>query len=216
MSKVVIFGASSGIGLAATKRALENGFHVRAFARTAEKMRLNHDCLEVFTGDALNRPEVSAALEGMDQAIQCLGIPLGLSMITKPVSLFSDATRVLVPEMEKAGVKRLVAITGFGAGDSESAISFFQRLPFKLVFGRAYEDKSIQEEIIRSSSLDWTIVRPGVLTNGPATQSYRVLPNKEDWKNGIVSRADVADFIVGQIDDTSYLYRTPVIVGPSF
>jgi putative NADH-flavin reductase len=179
-------------------------------------MRLNHDCLEVFTGDALNRPEVSAALEGMDQAIQCLGIPLGLSMITKPVSLFSDATRVLVPEMEKAGVKRLVAITGFGAGDSESAISFFQRLPFKLVFGRAYEDKSIQEEIIRSSSLDWTIVRPGVLTNGPATQSYRVLPNQENWKNGIVSRADVADFIVGQIDDTSYLYRTPVIVGPSF
>ena len=61
-------------------------------------------------------------------------------------------------------MKRLICVTGFGAGDSRASISCLQRLPFQMVFGRAYADKSVQERLIKDSSLDWTIVRPGVLT----------------------------------------------------
>jgi hypothetical protein len=78
------------------------------------------------------------------------------------VHLFSDATRVLIAAMGAQGVKRLICVTGFGAGDSRASISFLQRLPFQIVFGRAYADKSLQERLIKESVLDWTIARPGV------------------------------------------------------
>jgi uncharacterized protein YbjT (DUF2867 family) len=68
-------------------------------------------------------------------------------------------------------------------------------LPFQLVFGRAYEDKSLQERLIKESGLDWKIVRPGVLTGGPRTGHCKVLAAASLWRNGIVSRADVAAFL---------------------
>ena len=126
--------------------------------------------------------------------------------------LFSDATRVLVDAMTAQGVKRLICVTGFGAGDSRESISRLQRLPFQAVFGRAYDDKSRQERLIRQSALDWTIARPGVLTNGPRTGRFKILAEASQWRNGIISRADVADFLVGQIEDRTYVHKAPVLV----
>ena len=71
----------------------------------------------------------------------------------------------------------------------------------------------MQERIIRRSRLDWTIVRPTILTDGPRTGNYRVLVNPRDWTSGFISRADVADFLVKQIDDKSLLRRTPTVTG---
>jgi putative NADH-flavin reductase len=81
-----------------------------------------------------------------------------------------------------------------------------------MVFGRAYADKSVQEQMIKDSSLDWTIARPGVLTNGRRTGRYRILDERSQWCNGIISRADVADFLVRQIEDRAYLRKAPVLV----
>ncbi len=103
-------------------------------------------------------------------------------------------------------------VTGFGAGESRESISCLQRVPFQLVFGRAYEDKTRQEHLIKASSLDWTIARPGVLTNGPRSGRYQILEAPLQWRNGIISRADVAQFLVRQIDDRSYLWKAPVLV----
>jgi putative NADH-flavin reductase len=128
------------------------------------------------------------------------------------VTLFSKATQVLIPEMQKASVKKLVTVTGFGAGDSNASINLLQRLPFNLLLGRAYDDKSIQERLIEQSDLDWLIVRPGVLTNGPACGKYQVLYEQNAWRNGIVSRADVADFIVTQLRSDQLGRRKPVII----
>ena len=99
-------------------------------------------------------------LNGIEVVLQTLGVSVG--DLFRPVTLFSHATRVLVNAMESRGVKRLICVTGFGAGDSYASISFLQLVPFRLVFGRAYDDKSVQERLIKQSSLDWTIVRPGV------------------------------------------------------
>ena len=129
-----------------------------------------------------------------------------------PVTLFSDATNMLVPAMEKAGVRRLLAVTGFGTGDSRDAIGLLQRVPFRLVFGRAYDDKDAQEMRIRKSGLDWTFVRPGVLTPGSATGRYKVLTEPSSWRNGLISRADVAHFIVGQIDRPAYERKAVVLI----
>jgi uncharacterized protein YbjT (DUF2867 family) len=80
-----------------------------------------------------------------------------------------------------------------------------------LLLGRAYEDKDVQEQIVRRSGLDWTIVRPVILTNGPKTGTYRAMTDARDWRCGFISRADVADFLVRQIDDSSFFGATPVL-----
>jgi len=210
MMHVLIVGASKGIGLETTRQALEAGHHVRALARSAAGITLSNPNLEKVRGDALKSQDVEAALIGVNVVIQTLGI--GLGDLFRPVHLFSDATRVLIAAMKAKGIKRLICVTGFGAGDSLASISCLQRLPFQIVFGRAYDDKSLQERLIKESELDWTIVRPGVLTSGPRTGRYKILSEASQWRNGIISRSDVAGFLVRQIEDQTYIRESPVLV----
>lgn len=211
MAHILVIGASNGIGLETVKAALAARHRVRAFARSAARIDLRGENLERFTGDALKDADVNAALEGVDGVVQALGVPFrdlfGL------VRLFSDATNVLVPAMEKASVRRLMSVTGFGTGDSREAIGLLQRVPFRLVFGRAYDDKGAQEIRIRKSRLDWTLVRPGVLTGGAATGRYQVLDEPSSWRNGLIPRADVAHFIVQSLQSDSYVRKAVVLVG---
>ena len=207
--RVLIIGASKGIGLKTTRQALDAGHGVRALARSANAIAVSSPSLEKIPGDALKPEDVEAALAGVDVVIQTLGV--GLGDLFRPVHLFSDATRVLISAMRKQGVKRLICVTGFGAGDSRASNSCLQQLPFQIVFGRAYDDKTLQEKIIKESGLDWTIARPGVLTSGPRTGRYRILTEASQWRNRIISRADVAEFLVRQIGYGMYTGKTPVL-----
>ena len=83
---------------------------------------------------------------------------------------------------------------------------------FPLLLKRVYDDKDVAEQIVRASGLDWTIVRPGGLTNGPATGRYRVLVEPPSWRAGMISRADVADFLAKQVADTAYVGKTPELI----
>jgi putative NADH-flavin reductase len=208
--RVLITGASKGIGLETTAQALKAGHYVRALARSATGMALSDPKLEKVRGNALKTEDVQAALIGVEVVIQTLGVSLG--DLFRPVHLFSNATRVLIAAMKARGVLRLICVTGFGAGDSRASISGLQRLPFQMVFGRAYDDKSLQEHLIEESGLDWTIVRPGVLTGGRRTGRYKVLAEASQWRNGIISRSDVAAFLVRQIEDRNYVHKAPVLV----
>ncbi len=211
--KVVIFGASKGIGLETVRRALEAGYQVRAFARTATAIPDEHPNLEKIDGDALDPNAVRAAIAPDDVVIQALGISLSPQNVISPVTLFSNATRVLVDAMKQVGATRLICVTGFGAGDSAGRGSLLYQ-----VFGRhgllkrAYDDKDVQEWIIRSSGLDWTIARPGVLTDGPHTGRYRVLTDPRDWRLGKISRANVAGFLVEQVQSDAHICETPVLI----
>ena len=208
--RVLIIGASKGIGLETTRQALDAGHNVRALARSATAIAISNPSLEKMRGDALKTDDVETALVGVSVVIQTFGV--GLGDLFRPVHLFSDASRVLIQAMKIQGVKRLICVTGFGAGDSRASISCLQRLPFQIVFGRAYDDKSLQEQLIKESELDWTIARPGVLTSGPRTGHYQILSEACQWRNGIISRADVADFLVRQIGDQTYIRKTPVLI----
>jgi len=208
--RVLIVGASNGIGLETTRQAVDAGHDVRALARSATAIAISNPSLEMMRGNALKTEDVKAALVGMDVVIQTLGV--GLGELFRPVHLFSDATRVLIAAMKRQDIKRLICVTGFGAGDSRASISCLQRLPFQIVFGRAYDDKSLQEQLIKESELDWTIARPGVLTSGPRTGQYQILSESSQWRNGIISRADVAEFLVRQIGDQTYIRKAPVLI----
>lgn len=209
--RILIIGASSGIGLAATKLALSRGFPVRAFSRSARKIELDHERLEKVSGDATSRADVEAALKDTGAVIEALGVPLKPQTVLQGTSLFSEATAVLVGAMRRAGVSRLVAVTGFGAGQSKEAIPAWQRPGFKLVFERIYHDKGIQERQIRESDLDWTIVRPTILTNEKRSGRYRLVEPHEVGGIGRVARADVADFMVSAIEHHTHIGAAPVI-----
>src|SRR5262245_26168241 len=193
VATVLIIGASRGIGLETVKAALKAGHSVRALARSARKIRVEHPKLEKMVGNALEMATVKRALIGVDAIIQSLGVSVGPEIILKPTRLFSKATRVLVTAMEEAHVKRLICVTGFGAGDSRGHGGFLCSAAFHLLLGRVYDDKDLQERIVRRSKLDWVIVRPVILTDGPKTNAYRALVNPRRWTWGVNSRADVAD-----------------------
>jgi putative NADH-flavin reductase len=210
MAHVLVIGASGGIGLETLSAALEAGHRVRAFSRSAGEMDFDRRELEKCPGDAMKEADVEAALDGIDVVVQALGV--NADRLFKRVNLFSESTRTLLATMQRRKVRRLITVTGFGAGDSREAIGCLQHIPFRLFLGRAYDDKDIQEHLIKKSGLDWTIVRPGILTNSPKTGRYRVLVEPSQWRNGVISRADVADFIVRSIDDDDHVHKAPVLI----
>ncbi len=211
MANILVIGASRGIGREVCRAATSRRHHVRAMSRGGTQPS-GAASAEPFKGDALDAGAVAAALDGIDVVVQALGVPVSLDLFTKPVTLFSDATAVLIPEMTKAGVDTLIAVTGFGAGDSNRAINPLQRIPFDLALKRAYDDKSRQEAMIEDRDLDWLIVRPGVHVSAPACGRIRVLTRADEWRNGIISRAAVAEFIVDRIDQNQYGREKPVLV----
>ena len=209
--KLLVIGASRGIGLEVVKQALSRGHEVRAFAQSADSIRLSNSRLEKRNGNALKVSDIASAMTGVDAVILTLGVRAGPGMVLGTVDLFSRATQIVVDAMKKARVKRLICVTGFGAGESRAKLGPLQAIFFHLLFGRAYDDKDVQEVMVRKSGLDWIIVRPVILTNGPKTSRYKVLDNPKDWRSGTVSRADVADFLVKQVQDPAYLGKTPVL-----
>ena len=166
MATVLIVGASRGVGLETVKATLQAGHSVRALARSARRIPVDHPKLEKVVGDALEMATVKRALTGVDVVIQSLGVSAGPEVILKPTRFFSTATRVLITAMEEAQIKRLICVTGFGAGNSRGHGGFLYSAAFHLLLGRVCDDKDVQERIVRRSELDWVIVRPVILTMG--------------------------------------------------
>ena len=213
MAKVLIIGASRGIGLETVKAALLAGHNVRALARSAARIPIQNPGLDRVAGNALDSSAIRSNLDGVDVVVQTLGVDVAPRSIFERTTLFSQSTRIIVDAMKAAGVKRLIAVTGLGAGNSRGHGGIiYDSVVFPLLLKRVYDDKDVQEWIIKSSGLDWTIVRPGLLTNRPATGHYRILTAAEDWRCGIISRADVADFIVRQVDDQTLIGATPLLI----
>lgn len=206
----LIMGATSGIGALAVQEAITRGLPVRAFARSAGKIDPT-DLITPVAGDARSADDVAAALSGTRAVIYALGIRERLAMLWEQETLFSQSTRILIDAMKAQDVRRLVAVTGFGAGRSRSAMSAIERLGHRAILGRPYADKDRQEELILHSDLDWTIVRPVILTNGPKSRAPKVLQDPASWRNGLISRKDVAAYLVDAVEQGRDI-RTDVVL----
>lgn len=212
MKTVLVIGGSRGIGLETVRYGLAKDYRVRAFSRSADSIAIRDPNLQKHKGDALEPDDVTSALDGVDAVIQAIGLPAGREMIFGPVNLFSRSTRVLLEAMSATSVRRLISVTGFGTGDSGRRMKCLHAIPFRSILGRVYNDKGVQEQIIRDSGLDWVIARPVILTKGRMSGHYRILVDPKDWRNGLIPRTDVAHFLIKQIGDDTYLRKTPVLL----
>jgi len=213
LPNVLIIGASHGIGLETVGTALRAGLSVRALARSAASMPIQDANLDKVSGNALDPDTIRNVLQDIDVVIQTLGVDFSPRLVFEGTTLFSESTRILVDAMKASGVKRLITVTGLGAGDSRGHGGLlYDAVVFPLLLKRVYDDKDVQEWIVKSSGLDWTIVRPGLLKNSPATGRYRVLTASKDWRFGAISRADVADFLVRQVNDRTLIGTTPLLI----
>ena len=198
--KVLIIGGSQGIGRAMLECAVKRGFDVTVLARFPEKIDADETKVTILKGDVLNKEDLKSAVNGQDAVCCCIGVPITF----KPVSLFSRAAENIVEVMKNNTAQKFIAVTGIGAGDSKGHGGFLYDKIFKPIFlSTIYQDKDREEEIIQSSALDWLIVRPAGLTNGPQTGKYRVIDNLDGIVAKRISRMDVADFILNQIEEPS-------------
>ena len=206
--KILVLGATGGTGRLIVRDALDKGDSVVALVRSKASAP-DLPGAELIEGDARNEIALGRALDGCDAVVSALGTGMGF----RKVSLLTEATRALVPAMAHSGVRRLVCVSALGVGDSHGHGGFvFDRFFQPLLLSQAYKDKDRQEAAIRASSLDWVIVRPGMLTDAPAQGSVRAVIDLAGINGGKIARADVARFVVDQLTTDTWLRRTPVLL----
>ena len=206
---LLIFGATGGTGRAIVTQTLEQGHRVTAFARNPDAVKTKHKNLVVVQGDILDYASVERAVKGQDAVLSALG-----TKALRRNTTISDGTQNIITAMEKFGVKRLVFESSISIGDSKPQQRQFGLLYkiiiFPLILRNMFRDKEIQERYIMQSTLDWVIVRPAVLTNGPRTGVYRNEFSAADTSvKAKISRADVADFMLKQLTDDTYVHKAP-------
>jgi uncharacterized protein YbjT (DUF2867 family) len=205
---VLVIGGTRGIGKAVVLAAHAAGHTLTVMARHATTFADMASGIRTVIGDAADATDVDRATEGQDAVVWTAG----MAPTRRPVQLFSRGTQFLIAAMTRHRVRRLVCVTGIGAGDSKGHGGFLYDHILQPVFMKSiYEDKDRQEAQIRDSTLDWTIVRPATLTNGPPTGLYQALTSTPDSHVGRVSRADVAEFIVANLAAPEFVHQTVLL-----
>lgn len=204
---ILVVGATGGTGQQLVTQALERGYNVTAFVRTPSKLGVTHPNLSVAQGDVLDAASVNAAMRGHG-AVLCA---LGHTHYLGPSRILSEGTRNLVGAMHAHGVKRLVCETSLGIGDSAWRMGLYYTLfviPVILPF--YFWDKTRQERIVAESGLEWVLVRPGALTNSEGRGRVRHGRGVGHVLRTVrISRADVATFMLDQLETDSYLGSAP-------
>lgn len=205
--RLLVLGASGGVGSSLVEQAVARGHHITAQTRNAAKLTQS-----AAVGVAAGLPDDETFLRrhvaGQDAVVLCLGIDrMGKT------TLFSDTTKAVVAAMRATGVRRLVAVTGVGAGDSKGHGGwFYNRVIFPLFTRDRYADKDRQEDNIAHSGLDWTIVRPAPFANrsgsGPC-QVHTEIPEGLQLRS--ITRAEVARFIIDSLEQGSFVHQKPFI-----
>jgi putative NADH-flavin reductase len=206
--KILVLGATGPTGREVVSQALEQGHQVTAFVRDPKRMPITHDRLRLVTGDVTDEgPALPAAIRGQDVVISALGV----GMTFKSHDLIVRSMPRIVAGMEPQGVTRLIFTSAFGVGSTWIDVPPFLRIIMRLLLRDVYADKAAGEEVLRRSQLDWTLVYPVGLTHGPRTGRYRVGERLPLHGLPRVSRADLAAFLLAEINDPTYVRKGVLI-----
>ncbi|HEY1216786.1 MAG TPA: SDR family oxidoreductase [Bryobacteraceae bacterium] len=206
--KIVVLGATGGTGLEIVRQAIEQGHAVTAFVRSPDRLKPLRDRINVRQGNLLSGSELEDALKGHDAVLSAFGPRVPIAKADE--HLLRDFAAALIPAMLRADVKRLIVeSSAFLFKDSVIPPTY---IVGRLLFPSVVADASAMEEIVRSSPLEWTLIRPPRLTDGPHSRKYRVREGHLPRFGFSISRADVADCFLRALGEKKWIRK---IVGAS-
>lgn len=206
--KLLVLGATGPTGLQVVHQALAQGHEIAAFVRDPAKLAPADPRVHVVTGTLPgDAAALAAALQGREAVICALGVRNAL----KSGGLIAGAMGLLVPAMERAGVRRLLLVSANGVGETRRRSPLVPRIMYRLLLGDIFADKEAGEAIVRASSLEWTIAYPTLLTDGPRTGRYRTGETLELRGMPKISRADVADFLLRELAARAFVRKGVVL-----
>jgi len=201
--KLIVFGATGSIGIQLITQALQQGHLVTAFTRNPEKLSSYHQTkLTIIKGDIFNSADVEKAVQQQDCVLCAIGDG-------NKGTVRAAGTKNIISAMKKAGISRLVCQTTLGLGESNGNLNFLWKyIMFGLLLKKAFRDHEIQEKYLLESGLDYTIVRPSAFMDGNITRNYKTgFDGRYKKLNLKITRADVADFMMQQIQSRDYIKR---------
>lgn len=209
--KIFIAGASGGIGREAVQQALQAGHQVTALVRDASKLPIVHPNLKIVTGDVLQPLTFSHHLQGQQVVISALGVSGAGLFNDKPTIIYSKGCANLLVAMEQYGISWIFCISA-SAVEISPVLPWYVRFAAKYILQKLlkhmYADLRKMETIVKAGKTNWTIIRPPQLTDGPSTGQYRMALNAY-LRNGLkISRADVAHFMIHQLNNNELINTT--------
>lgn len=201
--KIIVFGATGSVGEKIVNQALEKGYSVTAFVRNPEKLTSkNHPNLNIFQGDVLNLADVKEAVKNQDVVLCALGDG-------KIGKIRAEGTKQIITALKDSTTNRFICQSTIGAGNSYTNLNFIWKyVMFGFLLKKVLPDHNLQEKHIMESDLDYTIVRPSALTDGEISTNYQENFDETVKKLSLkISRPDVANFMIQQIDSKKYLKK---------
>jgi putative NADH-flavin reductase len=206
--RILVFGGTGSVGRRVIEEALRRRHQITALVRSPQKVGVLASRITVVQGDALDARAVEKAVGGQDAVIYTLG-----AGNVRYTTLFSASTRVLLTAMNQHAVRRLICVTGVGAGDTKGHGGFlYDRILYPLFTKGIYADKDKQESLIRDSHADWTIVRPAPFQKNKPAGPLRAVTDVDDVTLRRISRLEVAQFLVDELEQNRYV-RQSVFIG---
>jgi putative NADH-flavin reductase len=209
--RIFVLGATGRTGQHVVSQALQRGHDVTVLVRHPERLTLGSDRLRVLVGSVTDDGDVlDAAVRDQDVVFSALGVGDSL----KSGGLIARSMPAIVRAMQTAGVRRLIFTSAFGVGETYRDVPLVPRMAIRTLLKDLYADKQVGEDELRrlGGDIDWTLVYPVTLTNGPRTGHYRAGERLRLRGLPRISRADLADFILTQVDDDRSYLRKGVLV----
>ncbi|MGW1501872.1 NAD(P)-dependent oxidoreductase [Streptomyces mirabilis] len=204
---LTLLGATGPTGQLVLQQALKAGHRVTALVRDPARLPQRDDPdVTVVIGDATRTEDLARAMAGSQAVVSALG-----AGSARTSDLASRAAQALVPAARATGVQRIVVLSAFGVGDTLQHYTAVPRTFVRLLLRGVFGDKAVADELLRGSGLDVTLVYPTILTKGPYTGTYTVIETPGKKIGGRISRADVADFMLRQVDSEEWSHRTAIL-----
>lgn len=208
--KLAIIGGTGKTGNELLRQGLEAGHHITVLVRNPKKVKIQHPNLKVIQGNVLNITDLEGIFKGKEAVLSALGH----KRFFGPSNILSQGTKNILQAMNTSAVSRFICITSMGINDNRFKLGLYYTLfviPFIVFF--YFRDKAKQERLIMASDLNWTVVRPGQMTNGKKRMQYKQGANLGSYiLTKMISRADVAHFMLSQINSPTYYQKAVCII----
>ncbi|OHX31129.1 NAD(P)H-binding protein [Bacillus mycoides] len=205
--KIAVIGGTGKVGRYIASEALKNDYQVRMLVRNPKKLKCNDDKIKVVTGSVENIDTIRQLLEGCQIVVNSFGQPM------RDTPMYSKVTRDILKVMKEKDIRRYIGVTGASlniVGDKKSLLNKIGAKMFEVFFSKMMKDKKEELDILlENKNLDWTLIRLPFVKEGLEVRTVK--ESLANMPGIIISNKEIANFIVSQIDNKTYIHKTPFI-----